>query len=1480
MNNTVRSVHSLVRQWLLWVGMALLAAGHASAQTATTTALSANLNPVYTGQGVTFTATVSGSSPTGSVTFKDGATTLNTVTLSSGSASIYWTFSVTGSHSITATYNGNASNAASTSSALNLVVNPKNTTTTTLANSPSTTIIGKPVTLTASVAGSTPAPTGSVMFYAGASYLGFANISAGVATLSTSFGTPGTYNLTATYGGDTANLTSTSAAVSQTINPKATTTTTISASANPANVSQALTLSTTVTGNSPTGSVSFYDGSTWLGYVNLSSGAGSMSTSFSTTGTRNLTGVYSGDANNATSTSAVLVETVNPASTTTTLSCPASTTVQVAVSCTVDVATSYYLSTVAGQPVKIVEGSTVVGTGTLSYVAAPGTFRATIALPANAAPVTVVGSHTLQAQYAGNATSTASNSANLTLAVQQRTSSTTLAASPTSAGAGQLVVLSASVTGTGPTGSVTFKDGSTTLGTAPLNAGQASLETSFGTTGSHSLTAVYSGDTNNTASTSAAVTETVSASSATTTALAVNPGSVQAGVPATLTASVTGASPGGTVDFKDGSVLLGSSTLGGGQATLSPSIVNVGSHSITATYRGDTANAASTSSPATLVVTTRSTSTGLASALGTAYQNQSVALTASITGAAPSGSVTFKDGATTLGTAAVSGGSAVFNASFATVGSHSVTASYPGDANNTASDSGNVTIQVLVGPVPPAPAAPVVKYEYDANGNPTKTIQAPGVSGFNFATTNTYDALNRLKDSTNAKSGKTQFGYNGREDLTQVTDPRNLVTQYPRNGLGDATSLVSPDTGTATHTYDAAGNLKTRTDSRGVLATYSYDALNRLTGVVYSQSGQTSLSYGWAYDQTGAGYSNGVGRLTSASHPVGSSQYAYDSQGRLLTETQRVNATSGANAAQISSTVGYTYDAAGNLTSLTYPSGRKLVIGHTGGQPTSLGLAADGSSAAAGLISQIQWEPFGGPRSWLWQMASGTQQHTWLYDSSGRLVRQNLGSNLRDISYDAADRITGYQHYDATTGAAQTALDQSFTYDELGRLTGVVTATASWSIGYDANGNRTSVTLNGVASTYTTATTSNRLTSTTNPARSFGYDNAGNTTSDTYTATYNLAGRMATLTKAGTTTTYSVDGFGRRVRKFDSSGSASTVVFVYDQQGQLLGEYNASGAAIREYVWLGNVPVAVFTPDPANAANPPLVYYVHTDHLGTPRVVVDKSGNQRWNWLAEPFGTSAPNNNPSGLGAFAFNLRFPGQYADAESGLFYNYFRDYDASTGRYTQSDPIGLAGGINTYAYVGGSPVSFVDPTGEYVWTPIIWLYRAYVAYRAASTTVAVATAAAAAATMGPSTSGETCPDPKQSCPPCSGGLIVYRTMTPGPDGLPVVAPTARGLGVRPGVDIPVDTRGMVAPETGGMSVSPAIAGLPSHRVPRSMGGTSNDTMYCTCTSNFPSSLTYRPDPARPNMHGFVEPTTGMPVGTYQQNIGGTRTSWTPVP
>jgi RHS repeat-associated protein len=161
-------------------------------------------------------------------------------------------------------------------------------------------------------------------------------------------------------------------------------------------------------------------------------------------------------------------------------------------------------------------------------------------------------------------------------------------------------------------------------------------------------------------------------------------------------------------------------------------------------------------------------------------------------------------------------------------------------------------------------------------------------------------------------------------------------------------------------------------------------------------------------------------------------------------------------------------------------------------------------------------------------------------------------------------------------------------------------------------------------------------------------------------------------------------------------------------------------------VWLRDTPMAMFTPDPANPSGEPLVYFIHSDHLNTPRVVVDRQNRVRWRWLAEPFGTSAPETNPSGLGVFTQNLRFPGQYADPESGLFYNYHRYYAAAGGSYTQSDPIGLAGGVNTYQYVAGNPNSYTDPQGLLL-PMAVYLVAAWVGEAITATTATVAVASA---------------------------------------------------------------------------------------------------------------------------------------------------------
>jgi len=109
------------------------------------------------------------------------------------------------------------------------------------------------------------------------------------------------------------------------------------------------------------------------------------------------------------------------------------------------------------------------------------------------------------------------------------------------------------------------------------------------------------------------------------------------------------------------------------------------------------------------------------------------------------------------------------------------------------------------------------------------------------------------------------------------------------------------------------------------------------------------------------------------------------------------------------------------------------------------------------------------------------------------------------------------------------------------------------------------------------------------------------------------------------------------------------------------------------------------------------IYFIHPDHLDTPRAVVNANDQPIWLWDSAPFGDTAANEQPTaGLPSFTFNLRFPGQQYDRETGTHYNYFRDYEAQTGRYVQSDPIGLRGGSNAFGYLSGDPVNSFDAFG----------------------------------------------------------------------------------------------------------------------------------------------------------------------------------------
>lgn len=556
-------------------------------------------------------------------------------------------------------------------------------------------------------------------------------------------------------------------------------------------------------------------------------------------------------------------------------------------------------------------------------------------------------------------------------------------------------------------------------------------------------------------------------------------------------------------------------------------------------------------------------------------------------------------------------------------------------------------------------AAGRTTYAYDLQGN-LVTMTDP----LSHATAYAYDALDRLAQSIDPKGGTTQHAYDANDRPTAVTDPRGLRTSYGWNGLGDPISTTSPDSGATTKTFDAAGNVLTSTDARGKRTSYSYDALNRLTRTAFADG--TSVAY--QYDQG----SKGIGRLTTIVDPTAATRYVYDANGRVTQKQQTIGA--------VTLTTSYVYSAGGRLSSMTYPSGRKIVYARD-----AAGHVSGVTMGAQTLVSGVSYLPFGAASGWTFGNGAAYARS---FDRDGRVTGLSLPANDNlALTYDGASRVTKI--------ADSAVATKSFGYDALDRLTAYAGGTLTQSYGYDANGNRVSATLtNGATSTalaYATAPTSNRLATISGAqSESFVHDAAGNLVSraggDRQFA-YGARGRMALARTGALKTNYGVNGLGQRVVKSNAANPDARTIFVYDEAGRLLGEYGPTGAPIQETVWLDDLPIATLQATGT--------FYIAPDHLGAPHQITNGAKQVVWLWDHDPFGNGAPKT----VGGFAYNLRFPGQYFDAETALHYNYFRDYDPKLGRYVESDPIGLAGGISGYVYVEGNPLSFIDPQGEFL-------------------------------------------------------------------------------------------------------------------------------------------------------------------------------------
>ncbi len=693
------------------------------AQAGTTTALASSMNPTVYGQAVTFTATVASAvlsvgPPTGSVTFFAGATSLGSAPLSDGVASLAVTTLTVGSDSITAVYSGDPNFAGSPSTALSQTVEQDGTTAA-VVSSANPSVFGQSVTFTATVSPTAPGggtPTGTVIFMDGSTVLGSPILSGGVATYTTSSLPVSNDKVKVVYGGDSNFTGSVSSIVTQTVT-KDTTTTSVTSSANPSAFGQSVTFTATVAAaapgsGTPTGTVTFKDGSTILGHTALTSGSASFTTASLAVAIHSIAMSYSGDANFTTSASTPLSQVVNQGGTTTSLvSATDPSMFGQAVTLTATVSAAAPGSGTPAGKVTFYDGSTSLGTASLSAGSARFTAKA---LPTSADSIT--------ASYVGSGHFTPSTSAVLVQTVNQATTTSAVTSSINPSVYGQSVTFTAIVTavapGSGtPTGSITFLDGSTTLGTVTLNGRKATFKTTALAIGPQTITVSYSGDGNFLSSTSGPLTQTVN-QAATTSRVTSSANPSVFGESVTFTATVKAVAPGsgtptGSVAFLDGSTALGTETLSGGTATLSISTLAALAHPITVVYGGDTNFSTSTSGILAQTVKQAATTSSVSSSANPSVSDQAVTFTATIAplspgAGTPTGSVTFDDGSTVLGTVTLTNGTAGFTTSSLAGGTHSIKAVYAGDANFKVSTSAvlkqvvrspsNAVVEVTIAP--------------------------------------------------------------------------------------------------------------------------------------------------------------------------------------------------------------------------------------------------------------------------------------------------------------------------------------------------------------------------------------------------------------------------------------------------------------------------------------------------------------------------------------------------------------------------------------------------------------------------------------------------------------------------------------------------------------------------------------------------------------------------------------------------------------
>jgi RHS repeat-associated protein len=560
----------------------------------------------------------------------------------------------------------------------------------------------------------------------------------------------------------------------------------------------------------------------------------------------------------------------------------------------------------------------------------------------------------------------------------------------------------------------------------------------------------------------------------------------------------------------------------------------------------------------------------------------------------------------------------------------------------------------------------------------------------------------------NSLTLQTTYLYNVLDDLTQITQGAQ-TRSYVYDAIGRLLSATTPEAGRVcfgsltgstcnADGYDGFNNLLKRTDARGVLTSYAYDSLNRLTGITYNvgtsgvpATAPVSLTYGTSASQ----FNNG--RLITMTDGVGSENYSYNNLGQLAQLQKVINGTT--------YTTSYAYNISGELTQITYPSGRVVQqsvdpIGRLCEvAPSTSGCGTAAAPFATGFLYNTAGQTTG--------FKYGNNIYASFGFSSDRLQLNCLDYSTTNrggaCTHDGTTKFGLNYSYPATPGnnglisgisdSVDSGRSASYTFDSLYRLATAQTAGSTnypaWGLSetYDRYGNRTQqaalpntcVTIACPQPSFAVSASTNRLV-----GSPYSYDASGNMTNDGInTLVYDAENHLVSATNGGASGTYTYDGNGLRVKKV--SGSNNTV-YIFSGS-KVIAEYDngaAVGSPSREYIYSGSALLAKIDSSGTK--------YYHQDHLSN-RMVTDASGTKVAEMGTFPYGESWYN-------ASSDKLVFTTYERDSESGNDYAHARYNVSGLARFSSPDPIAGSTSdpqsFNRYSYVRNMPVMLSDPSG----------------------------------------------------------------------------------------------------------------------------------------------------------------------------------------